>query len=278
MSKLIEALFSIGAEINDRVLTLGDKTVPVNYYTRHNNWGDQLNKYLIEKITNKKVVKNNFKQFNHILAIGSVLSSASKKSFVWGSGFISKDAPLKSDLLDIRAVRGVLTRERLLKEFSIACPDVLGDPAVLLPLYYDRTQAIKKHKIGIIPHYKDKNLPVVHKLLTMGCVLIDIQNDIEPFIDQLTECEYIISSSLHGLIAADTYNIPNKWVSFSDMVLGGQFKFLDYYSTTKNVSPSVLVLKDESDFSIEQLIQSCTWNEFIRSKKQLLDAFPKEFL
>ncbi len=84
MGRIIEALYGISTELKERILNMGEKTVPVNYYTRHNNWGDQLNKYLIEKITNKKVVKNNFKKLPHILAIGSVLSSASNKSIVWG--------------------------------------------------------------------------------------------------------------------------------------------------------------------------------------------------
>ncbi|MFQ1765697.1 polysaccharide pyruvyl transferase family protein [Aeromonas veronii] len=277
MGKLTEALFGLSAELRDRVWNIGRETVPVNYYTRHNNWGDQLNRYLIEKITKKKVVKNNFKSVPHILAIGSVLSSASAKSTVWGSGFISKDAPLRSTDIDIRAVRGTLTRERLRNEFSITCPDVLGDPAVLLPFFYDAAHIVKKHKIGIIPHYKDKELPAVQRLLRSGCVLVDIQNDIEPFIDKLNECEYIISSSLHGLIAADTYDIPNLWVSFSNKVLGGDYKFRDYYSTTDNEYPAVTLINEDESYSLIGLEDMCRCNKFIFSKDKLLSSFPKEY-
>ncbi|MCE0800530.1 polysaccharide pyruvyl transferase family protein [Buttiauxella sp. S04-F03] len=278
MGKLIEAFFSVSTEIQERFSSIGKDIVPVNYYTRHNNWGDQLNKYLIGKITKKIVVKNNFKKFKHILAIGSVLSSASEKSLIWGSGFISKDVSLKSTNLDIRAVRGTLTRERLQTEFLIDCPNVLGDPAVLLPFFYDAAHITKKYKIGIIPHYKDKNFLAVHKLVAAGCVLIDIQDDIEPFIDKINECEFIVSSSLHGLIAADTYGIPNKWLSFSNMLLGGKFKFMDYYSTTTNKNPNPLVINSEDNVSISKLIDECGCNDFIKNKKELLDAFPKEFI
>lgn len=278
MGKLVEAFFSISSEIKERLNAIGQDIVPVNYYTRHNNWGDQLNKYLIGKITHKKVVKNNFKQFKHILAIGSVLSSASNNSLIWGSGFISQDVQIKTTHLDIRAVRGELTRKRLLTEFSINCPDVLGDPAVLLPLYYNPTHIKKKYKIGIIPHYKDKKLIAVQKIIDKGCVLIDIQDDIEPFIDKINECEFIVSSSLHGVIAADTYGIPNKWLSFSDNLLGGKFKFMDYYSTTSNINPWPLVINSKDDISIPDLIKECTCNDFIRDKEGLLDAFPQEFI
>ncbi|EGZ6645543.1 hypothetical protein GOP18_07000, partial [Escherichia coli] len=265
MGRIIEALYGISTELKERILNMGEKTVPVNYYTRHNNWGDQLNKYLIEKITNKKVVKNNFKKLPHILAIGSVLSSASNKSIVWGSGFISKDAPLRETAPDIRAVRGVLTRNKLQKDFSIDCPDVLGDPAVLLPLFYKAKHRSKKYKVGIIPHYKDKQRAVVQDFLHKGCVLVDIQDDIEVFIDKINECEVVISSSLHGLIAADTYGIPNLWVSFGDQVLGGDFKFLDYYSTTNNINPKMIRLDNDHKYSIDDLVRISRCNKFIRS-------------
>lgn len=277
MSKLTEAFFALSTEFKERLCSIGKDTIPVNYYTRHNNWGDQLNKYLIEKITKKKVVKNNFKKLPHILAIGSVLSSASTKSIVWGSGFISKDAQLKTNNIDIRAVRGVLTRDRLRNEFDINCPDVLGDPAVLLPFYYDAKHITKKYKIGIIPHYKDKALPAVQSLLHNGCVLVDIQDDIEPFIDRMNECEFIISSSLHGLIAADTYGIPNLWVAFSDKVIGGEYKFCDYYSTTDNINPIMKVITGEDKYSLEELVAQCRCNLFSLSKENLLKAFPTEY-
>lgn len=277
MGKFTEAFFALSTEFKDRLLSIGKEHVPVNYYTRHNNWGDQLNKYLIEKITNKKVVKNNFKKVQHILAIGSVLSSASKKSIIWGSGFISKSAGLRTMNLDIRAVRGVLTRDRLRNEFGIKCPDVLGDPAILLPIFYDAKHITKKYKLGIIPHYKDKDLPAVRELIKAGCVLVDIQDDIEPFIDKINECEYIISSSLHGLIAADTYGIPNLWVAFSDKVLGGEYKFCDYYSTTNNSTPEITLICEGKKYSLEELMAICRCNKFTLSKEKLLDAFPEEY-
>ncbi|HAS3626538.1 TPA: polysaccharide pyruvyl transferase family protein [Vibrio cholerae] len=278
MGKLIEAAFGISAEIKGRALSFGKKVVPVNYYTRHNNWGDQLNKYLIEKITKKTVVKNNFKSFKHILAIGSVLSSASRKSIIWGSGFISSDAGLRSSNLDIRAVRGNLTRERLINEFGIDCPDVLGDPAVLLPIFYDASHIKKKYKIGIIPHYNDKMSSTVIRLLDLGCVLVDIQDDIEPFIKKLNECEFILSSSLHGLIAADSYRIPNLRVIFGNKIVGGDYKFHDYYSTTNNALPNKLQLLEKDPIDLDDIISKCRISEFVMDKELLLNSFPKEYL
>ncbi len=277
MVKIIEFSYGIYKEVFDRIKYISEKTVPVNYYARHNNWGDQLNAYLVEKITGKKVVKVNFKCFRHLLAIGSVLSSASPQSIIWGSGFISKTATIRFNSLDIRAVRGIYTRNRLVNEYSIECPNIFGDPAVLLPMFYEPKVKVQKGVIGVIPHYKDKELPLIKHMVENGCRLIDIQDDIETFINSVCECEYILSSSLHGLIAADTYGISNQWVSFSDNIIGGEFKFLDYYSTTENENPKVLSLSiDTLDFSY--LINSCSVNKFSMDKVKLLDSFPQEFL
>ena len=50
-------------------------------------------------------------------------------------------------------------------------------------------------------------------------------------IADLTSCELIFSSSLHGLIVADSFGIPNIHMELSDKLVGGNFKFEDYYSS-----------------------------------------------
>jgi pyruvyltransferase len=61
-----------------------------------------------------------------------------------------------------------------------------------------------------------------------GFKIIDICSGEKEFIDQLLEVENVISSSLHGLIVADTYGIPNARVNISNKLIGGNFKFKDY--------------------------------------------------
>lgn len=46
---------------------------------------------------------------------------------------------------------------------------------------------------------------------------------------EIVLCNLIISSSLHGLIVSDVYNIPNVWVEFAGAIGGDHFKYLDYF-------------------------------------------------
>ena len=46
----------------------------------------------------------------------------------------------------------------------------------------------------------------------------------------ISGCERILSSSLHGLIIADSFSIPNRRIGFYNNLKGGDFKFEDYAS------------------------------------------------
>jgi pyruvyltransferase len=52
-------------------------------------------------------------------------------------------------------------------------------------------------------------------------------------LQDIDKCDAILSSSLHGLVCADSLNIPNGWLSLSDKVFGKGFKFRDHFSATE---------------------------------------------
>ena len=57
------------------------------------------------------------------------------------------------------------------------------------------------------------------------------------FIDDICSFEAIVSSSLHGIIIADAYEIPNVWISLDENHPDDNFKFKDYYlSVNKDIS------------------------------------------
>ena len=71
--------------------------------------------------------------------------------------------------------------------------------------------------------------------------MIDPRLPIEQFVDELVSCEMIFSSSLHGLIIADAYNIPNRRVIFGNKLIGGDFKFNDYEESKKAIDLEELI-------------------------------------
>jgi len=251
------------------------------------NYGDLLGKYLVEKISKKKVVwvfPKHFSLFNYFKPIyvtaGSILSHVNENCIVWGSGIIQSDQLVKK--AKFLAVRGPQTRKRLL-ELGYELTEVYGDPALLLPTYYF-PMILKKYKIGIVPHYNDyKEVKEWYKNEDAVKVIDLMTLDIESTTDEFLECENIISSSLHGLIVAHAYNIPAIWVKFSDKLFGDGIKFQDYFESVgiNNYIPNNInrfvseeemlqLLNEFTNLPNEILIQKC--------KKDLIESCPFHYI
>ena len=201
------------------------------------NYGDLLSKYLVEKISDRSVrwvhpKKQPWYKWNkrNFLAIGSIIHHASKDSIVWGSGIIDKKQKIAP--ADFRAVRGPKTREFLLN-LGYKCPEVYGDPALLLPLYYN-PPIEKEYNLGIIPHYHDFITVNKEYKDQSDILVIDLMTlDVEAVTTEILKCQKTISSSLHGLIVSHAYGIPSIWVEFSKKLFGDGIKFIDYLESIK---------------------------------------------
>lgn len=191
------------------------------------NWGDALNPYIVRALSGRSAQHLAGFYHDRYLACGSVLGAANARAEVWGSGFIHEGERVIEPPRAIHAVRGPLSRDALLRH-GIGCPEVYGDPALLMPRFFN-PQVVVAYEVGIVPHYVDKRHPWVAKCRQDPKVsVIDIESGIEDFVRSVKACHIILSSSLHGLICADAYGIPNVWVQFSDNIIGGDFKFRDY--------------------------------------------------
>lgn len=199
------------------------------------NYGDLLSKYIIENLTNKTVKwthpkKQKWYTINKVnyLTIGSIIHHSTRNSIVWGSGIIDN----AQDVLeaDFRAVRGPQTRKFLIDK-GYQCPEIYGDPALLLPDFYN-PKVNKKYKLGIIPHYNDFE-EILRKYGKCKEVnVIDMMTlDVERTTNEILACEQIVSSSLHGVIISHAYSIPALWIKFSDKPFGNDIKFKDYYES-----------------------------------------------
>lgn len=203
---------------------------------RRINFGDLLAQKIVSSIRSERVVVAN-KNSAEIIAIGSVLNgighSFPKAKAIWGSGFIHPTSFEKPEGIEVLAVRGQKTADLL--EFE----GPLGDPGLLTAKYFEGS-AEKNGKIGIIPHYKDKNEELI-KLLEQDerFIIIDVEQSPETVVREISSVDLIFSSSLHGLIVADSFEIPNYWIKLTNLVKSAvpgeeidesEFKFLDYFS------------------------------------------------
>ena len=242
---------------------------------RFGNFGDALNPLLIEALSGKKVV-HCWKVFNLArkpvyYVIGSILRGVGNTAVVWGSGFIDSRDKLRRFPRKVTAVRGPLTRRKLL-ELGVDCPEVYGDPALLCPKFF-RPSTAKRHSLGIVPHRADWRSPVLEKLRLLPDVsMIDVTCSVEEVIRGITECEFIASSSLHGLIVADAYGIPSVWVKISDKIGGDDFKFSDYFqSVGREDAPPAQIT---ADTTLSDLLSARTEYRIKLDLGKLVEACP----
>jgi len=188
------------------------------------NYGDLLTPYIL-KALNIPFTPARSGNFNAIM-VGSIAKIARRGTHVLGSGFIRTNDPVNAHAI-YKWLRGPLSREKVLSRSGARPPRVYGDAAWLLPEFWSPSP--KKYKLGIVPHYVDYEIA---KKIWPGERVIHLLNpDCEAVTREITECEKIVSSSLHGLIVAHAYGIPAAYVKLSDKLSGDGFKFHDHYAS-----------------------------------------------
>lgn len=193
------------------------------------NVGDALTPWLIKKLGlyDSAWVSPGFNS-EHYLVTGSVLNWSNEHSVVWGAGLASWKDEVNPGA-DIRAVRGPLSlmRARSCGWARKITPPALGDPALLVPILLPKS--VHSGRCGIVPHYVDM---ARFNQTDMGNVdLIDPLLPVEEFCAKVSACSFILSSSLHGLIIADAYGIPNEWAKFGDGIGGDSMKYWDHFAS-----------------------------------------------
>jgi len=207
-----------------------DGKVPLNYFTYRSNFGDLLSPWLVQQMTGCEVVLADRKK-PHYVVIGSIVNQGTDHSIYWGTGTYGTEGIGEVPKgARYTAVRGPLTQAKLSasKGFGIDVPEIYGDPALLLPLYY-APQVPITHEYGVVVRWSERAW--ADATYGEGVKLIDFARaDIEEVITELLSCRRIVTSSLHGLIVGDAYGIPNAWLA-SDSPRGGVYKFYDYFAS-----------------------------------------------
>ncbi len=194
------------------------------------NFGDWIGPYLYEAISDRISRYCSVTAMQNqpcLLTVGSILRHVSyaDRAVVWGSGIISRNDVFSAPR-EIRAVRGPETRRRCL-ELGFACPEVYGDPAILLPEYYKSDPGGRRKGLAIAPHFVD--FERVSRAVPPDVRVIDVTMSVEAVIDALAGSEVVLSSSLHGLIVAHAYGTPAVWIRSGTPIAGDNVKFIDYF-------------------------------------------------
>lgn len=274
---------------------------PLRGLPNSRNWGDRIGGWIFERLSGvspqwMEVLDPQAQTQPHYLTVGSILRFATSTSAVWGSGFICPDDVLGatqwrgstgrdvSPPPQIAAVRGPHSRARL-SALGVPCPEVYGDPALLMPRLYAPKREIR-HPLGIICHYADAADARLDRLRTDKRIhFIDIMHfDLLGTVRELLSCERIVATSLHGLVLADAYRVPARWMKMVYQPGAPQawerehwatFKFQDHLAAVGR--DELPVLEARTDLDPDDLLQAAREADATPVRfcdQPLLDACP----
>lgn len=243
------------------------------YWKRQINLGDALAPVIFEWMLEKKelTTESDAKKTSALATIGSIVDLGRFDATVWGSGLQSFEAIVHTakahyKKLDIRAVRGPFTRQALLA-CGYNCPEIYGDPGILMPLIYSPHSVCKQDKIILINHYSITD-PSVD--LPENIEVLDIKtSDYKSFIDTLCSAKKVISSSLHGIILAEAYGIPAIFL-LQNLKNKEILKYYDWYFSTNRFSVSIALSLEEALKMVPMKLPE----NLETMRKELIQTFP----
>jgi pyruvyltransferase len=195
--------------------------------------------------------------------------------------------------LTVLAVRGPLTRQRLIAA-GYSVDAVYGDPGLLTPLLGGASADDIRHEWGIIPHFTEFGHPAIAPFTTLSTsakllgkirrprvICINPLAPVDEYLRKLRRCRAIASSSLHGLVVAEAHGKPAVWLQLAPddatatNLMGGAFKFRDFYRGIGKEAPTPLVLTGGLDFeALDTHVRR--WQPMQWNPLPLLNSFPEK--
>lgn len=252
----------------------------IKYGQNNQNLGDMLSKVVYDYMcgyynldTKQKVSKT-----KHLYAIGSILFFENQDATVWGTGCTYELQKNFNNIihqkymrkLDVRAVRGPYTRNALLS-LGIKCPSIYGDPAMLMPLIYFAHRE-NNNKVLVITHLKDN--AIVAKEQSSEIIYTDmITDDWKHKVDLIASSKLVISSSLHGIILAESYGVPA--ILLKPNTENSLFKYEDYYLGTGR-ELSDIPITDTIEGAFKYDVKNIKMPDIEKIQKNLISTFPRD--
>jgi len=251
----------------------------LSYFQRVRNVGDAIAPFLIESITGRPTTLVRSTDQPYLLSIGSLLQTSTRQSYVWGTGLIHPSAGIGNpDPAHVLAVRGKLTYAELVRR-GVHLKDVpLGDPGIIIGRQMPPgVSAAPRYSLGLVPYVFDRDHPFFRTAAADPNVkILDVCNSVESFLTEIATCGAVASSSLHGLVFAESLGIPSLWLEVSDNVAGGRFKFDDWFSLARN--PQREPLRIETFVSSAALVERCESRQIESDVPALIAAITPEVI
>ncbi len=212
------------------------------------NFGDAISPVVLAHMSGRDVVHAGVNRAD-IWAIGSLLQVVKRtfsdpqdhKPMIWGTGLLHPVNGIAFlDNVDIALVRGPITAALL----GIDAQQ-FGDPALLINAAWPHSK-VSSGKIGIVPHHSLADDPELAAFVRRNPVyhVIDPRDPADAVCAAIAACDHVFASSLHGLIVADAYGVPNTWL---DPVGQSRLKYLDYAASVGRWMPAPIALRDIAD-------------------------------
>jgi len=173
------------------------------------------------------------------ITIGSVLEKAKKGDHVWGTGAWHEHSmrdTWKHAGATIHGVRGLNTATELNHYYKNSDgsgslhPAAIGDPGFLLSFTHPELGNSKRQGRCLILHHSDRTPP------PDGVRAISAMQDWDDFVRAITTCERVFTSSLHGLIFAESFGIPARWFQNTSSAVfkaEGAWKYQDWIDVSR---------------------------------------------
>jgi hypothetical protein len=276
------------------------------------NLGDALSAVVVAAIAQLPIIRAAFSADTERLAAVGTIGHALHfgKVHLWGTGFdMQRDRtgalsgyqiPDDTELV-VHAVRGRRTAAAL-RDKGISVAEAYGDPVWFLPKIFP-DPGRKAWDLGVIVHISELDTPTADSLVRAAIERYKIPPELAdrvriintytaPTVDGLREkveeivsCRRILSTSLHGLVIAETYGIPCAWFAtyagtsgYLD-IEGAQpidHRMKDFYSGVDrdSVLGYLQPLNSQTDWLDAIRFLDENWQPLSYQGQELFDAFP----
>lgn len=198
--------------------------VKTYWWADEKNFGDRMAALLLDRFA---AIQADWRPVSKadLVVTGSVLEHIPPRwdGVILGAGKLHADSRLQlhNNTARILAIRGPLSAQGIKGDYVLGDPGLLADELVRVET--------KKYRLGVVPHISDGKLASDPRWQEFYPKIIDPRGDPLTVIRHIGECEKIVTSSLHGMIVADSFGIPRRFEYTPQFDQdGGLFKFTDY--------------------------------------------------